>query len=108
DTHKALERLERAGGAMIAGDLDVDVTTATGKLVRDILAAIAAFELEIARENWLVARQIAAAAGRFPGPLPMGYTRTADKRVELDELIAPAIVQLYHGRAQGLTWGELA
>lgn len=109
DTHRALERLEkRPGCGLIAGDLDVDVTTATGKLVRDILAAIAAFELEVARENWLVARQAAAENGKFPGRLPLGYRRNSEKRVELDPVIAPAIVELFHGRAEGRPFVELA
>lgn len=108
DTHKALERLERAGAGLACADVDVDVTTAHGKLVRDMLAAIAAFEFEIARENWLVAQQAATANGKFPGRLPLGYRRTTEKRVEVDPKIAPAIVNLFHGRAEGLPYTALA
>jgi DNA invertase Pin-like site-specific DNA recombinase len=109
DTHKALERLERRPGCgLLCGDLDIDTTTATGKLIRGILAVIAAFELELARENWAVARSTAAANGKFPGALPIGYRRTEDRRVEADPDLAPAVRELFLGRAAGMAYSALA
>ena len=106
--YRGLERLEAAGGALIAGDIDVDTTTAMGRMVLTIVGAVVQMELELARENWEVARKVAASSGKFPGSLPLGYRRTKEKRVELDPVIAPAVAELYRGRAEGLPFTALA
>src|SRR5262249_11541052 len=49
---RALERLEKAGGVLLAADLGLDTSTPTGKLMRNVIFALGEFELDIVRESW--------------------------------------------------------
>lgn len=105
---RALERLEQAGGTLVVGDLGMDTSTPAGKLMRNVLMALAEFELDRIRDNWLVARDRAVGRGvhisRVP---PIGYRKLPDSRLDPDPDVAPLIRDLFLRRAAGESWRNL-
>ena len=107
DAARALERIEQASGALIAVDLGMDTTTPGGRLMRNVLMALAEFELERARENSAIAGSRAAARGiHICNVAPTGY-RKVDKRLEPDPVEAPIVREVFRRRAAGASWVTL-
>jgi DNA invertase Pin-like site-specific DNA recombinase len=106
---RALERLETAGGTLVAVDLGMDTSTPAGRLMRNVLTALAEFELDRIRESWGQARDRAIARGvhisRVP---PVGYQRGDDGRLEPDPVAAPIVREVFRRRAAGESWTDLA
>jgi DNA invertase Pin-like site-specific DNA recombinase len=105
---KALERLEEAGGSLVSVDLGIDTSTAAGRLMRNVLTALAEFELDRIRDNWAEARDRAIARGihicKVP---PVGYRKADDGRLEPDPTAAPIVREVFIRRAAGASWTEL-
>ncbi len=100
---------EAAGARLIACDMDIDTTTATGHLIRGVLTELAQFELERTSETWLEAK--AAAVGRGAPTLPTVLRSVsgfgAGHRLEPDPVEAPIVVELFELRAGGASWTAL-
>lgn len=105
---RALERLEACEGTLLVGDLGMDTSTPAGKLMRNVLMALAEFELDRIRENWATADRMAVRRGvhvsRVP---PLGYRRRPDGLLEPDPATAPVVRELFLRRARGESWREL-
>lgn len=112
--HRGIELIEDAGGQLVAGDLNVDTSTPQGRLMRNMLAAFAAFELEVATEHWVESKTRAVARGvkigGRAGAAPVGYVwkENGERRLEPDPKTAHLIPQLFKRRAGGASWTELA
>lgn len=107
-TLRAIERIEAAGGRLIACDLDVDTSTPAGRLTRNVLASIAEFESELIRENWTTARAAAIERGvKISHTANLGYRFGAAHRLEVDPAGAAIVLELYEARRDGASWGEL-
>jgi DNA invertase Pin-like site-specific DNA recombinase len=78
DLLKTVEELNKAGVHVRLLSLDLDTSTATGKLLLTMLAGIAAFEREIMLERQRAGIAAAKAAGRYKGRVPTAL-RQADK-----------------------------
>lgn len=105
---RALERLEAAGGTLVVGDLGMDTSTAAGKLMRNVLMALAEFELDRIRDNWGVARDRAIGRGvHISRVAPVGYKKRDDSRLEPDPVAAPLVRELFLRRASGESWRNL-
>lgn len=107
---KGLERLEAAGGVLVAVDLGMDTSTPAGRLMRNVLMALAEFELDRISENWRTAKERAIERGvhisRVP---PVGYIRDpTTKRFLPDPVAAPVITELFRRRAAGESWQQLS
>ena len=108
DTHRALERIESAGGRLIACDLDVDVSTPAGRMMRNILATLAEFELDVAREGWETAKASAVERGvKIASRAPFGYRFDEAHRLEPVAGERELVVELFERRADGASYGEL-
>lgn len=108
DTHRALERIERGGGRLVACDLDVDVSTPAGRMMRNILATLAEFELDVAREQWETAKARAVDRGvKIARLAPFGYRFDAGHRLEPVAGERELVVELFARRAGGASWTEL-
>jgi DNA invertase Pin-like site-specific DNA recombinase len=104
DTHRALERLEAAGGRLVACDIDVDVSTPQGRLIRNTFATLAQFELELAREQWQAAKANAVGRGvKISARAPFGYRFTGEHRLEPSD-DRETLVELFRRRAAGTSW----
>ena len=108
DTHRALERIELAGGRLVACDLDVDVSTPAGRMMRNILATLAEFELDVAREQWQTAKASAVDRGvKISNRAPFGYRFDSGHRLEPVAGERELVVELFERRADGASWGDL-
>lgn len=105
---RALERLEAADGTLLVGDLGMDTSTPAGKLMRNVLMALAEFELDRIRDNWLVARDRAIGRGvHISRVAPVGYRKLPDSRLEPDPDVAPVVRAIFLRRAAGESWRSL-
>lgn len=107
DFFHVVRRLEQAGGELLVGDLGLDTSTAAGRLVRNLLAVLAQWELEQARERWDVARARAIGRGASVSSTPVGYDRTPEGRLAANA-DAQAIRDVFELRAAGASLGEAA
>jgi DNA invertase Pin-like site-specific DNA recombinase len=123
DLGKLLELAEKEQWNLIAVDLGLDAGTANGKLVWNILASVAEWELDVRRTSWNVSVAGAIEDGKHVGPLPIGYRRRdevepayhpvsgaliRDGRLVVDAEVAPVILAAFRKRASGGSWLEIA
>lgn len=105
---RALERLEQAGGVLVAVDLGMDTSTPAGKLMRNVLMALAEFELDRIRENWRDADRRAVNRGvHIASRVVPGYRRGEGGRLEIDEPAAEVIRDVFRARGRGETWANV-
>jgi DNA invertase Pin-like site-specific DNA recombinase len=108
DAARAVERLEAAKGSLVAIDLGMDTSTSGGRLMRNVLMALAEFELERVRESWAAAGSHAAERGVHVCKVaPVGYRKDADGRLEPDPDTAPVVRELFQRRGAGESWVSL-
>jgi DNA invertase Pin-like site-specific DNA recombinase len=114
-----VERLEKAGGVLVALDVGLDTSTPTGKLMRGMMGLLAEFELDRIRAGWAVAnaKAIEERGTYISHTPPPGYRRTVvDSRsdgtpvygpLEIDPVEGPVIRELFKRRAKGASIGTL-
>jgi site-specific DNA recombinase len=108
DAARALERLEAAGGVLLAADLGMDTSTPSGKLMRNVLVALAEFELERIRDSWKDATAKAIGRGVYiSGKVPVGYRRGEDGRLVVEPREAEGVRSIFLARAAGASWGSI-
>ena len=101
DGLRAIKRIEVAGGTFASVNDGIDPTTATGKLILQVLLSIAEWELERTRSNWDIAKERAVARGAYPSMAPLGYKRGEDGRLRIDPQKAGIVRQIFERRARG-------
>lgn len=85
-----IREIEGRGARLVLIDQSLDTSTPFGRVVLNILATLAEYELEQTRERSMTGRTFAAKAGIWPqGSVPFGYRRNAEKRLELNPETAP-------------------
>jgi site-specific DNA recombinase len=118
DALKLVERIQEAGGVVVAVDLNLDPTTPTGELMMTLLLALARMERRRLSESWKVAKARAMDRGAKIGPTPYGYRRTDNGELEPDPVQAPHVREAFRlaragvqaatdylaGHAPGRTW----
>ena len=103
-----IDRVQRAGGAFVSVQDGFDLTTDTGRLVMQIMLALAEHELNRVRANWDDARRRAIRRGLHMATIvPFGYRRRDDRRLEPDPDTAPLVVGLFERRAAGESWASI-
>jgi site-specific DNA recombinase len=104
-----IERAKEEQWTLVAIDFGLDVQTSGGRLVADILGAVAQWERQRASEGWETAQARAIAAGiHVASRVPTGYRKRDDRRLEPDPRAAKVIRELFRRRAAGAGWTELA
>jgi len=96
------ERIEAAGGEVVAVAESIDTSTPTGRLTRTVLAAIAEHELDLHRERFEELRRRATAQGIWQRrQTPLGYRRDPVTRKLVPSADAPRIPRAFRQRAAG-------
>lgn len=108
DALKALERIEKAGGALYSASGDVGDDTPSGRFTRNVFLSLAEMERERARDNFRSA-QVSAIGRGIHMQIPTGYRRDPKTRkLEIDPKMAPVVKAIFEMRARGATWGDCA
>lgn len=107
---KTLARIEAAGGVLVAIDLGMDTSTSAGKLMRNVLMALAEFDLDRIRESWDDAQTRAVRRGvHISARVPFGYRKGDDGRLTPDPETAPIVLDVFRMRGDdGRSWREIA
>lgn len=101
DFEVAMDRAETVGGRIESATEPIDVTTASGKFARGMLAEVAAFESARIGEDWRATHQRRRTAGQpAQGGDRYGYTRKGD-RYEIDEEQAEVLRWAYERYIDG-------
>jgi DNA invertase Pin-like site-specific DNA recombinase len=93
-----LQQVEAKGAGLIIlslGSETVDTTTATGKLILNMMVSVAQFEREIMKERQVEDIKSAQAKGRYKGRVPTAM-RQADKVKALVEAGAARLQVMEH------------
>ena len=105
------DRIQRAGGRLVAEDFDS--AAPMGKAMLGLLLGWAEEELDARRAGWRTAQRRAAERGVFPSRTPLGYLRIEEEGEEKGRLIpdpdtAPLVTELFKARAAGASLGSCA
>lgn len=102
-----IERIEDAGGQVVAVAENVDPTTPEGRMARNVFLSLAAMERERHASHLADAKERAVRLGIWPMPkVPPGYTKGEDRRLHPNE-DAPKIRKAFQERAAGASWREV-
>jgi site-specific DNA recombinase len=95
----ALKKLERHGCELISVADNIDSSTPTGRLMRDLILRLAEWELERITEGWSNAQAGALARGAFIGKAPLGLRKMDGGRLEIDPC-GPDMTEAYRRAAR--------
>ena len=114
-----IEQINKRGALFASVSDGFDITTSTGRMVMNILLAIAQAERERLSESWLTAKTEAVGRGiHISANVPFGYIRgqgpinaktgkPAPAPLTVDPEAAAIVRDLYRRRAAGEPWGKL-
>lgn len=95
DTAKYLQELSSYGVGLLGVKDGIDTSTVTGKMIANIMGAVAEVELENIHEQSLAGRIQKAKSGEFNGAQPpFGYA-TEDKKLVVDEEEAEVVRRIF-------------
>lgn len=106
--HEAVKGIREAGGRFVAVDDGIDTNTEGSQFHLGMLALVAEWERDRRRASFAASITSAIERGVHVGPTPVGYVRTSDRRLSPDPKVAPAVVRVFRGRAEGTSWRNLA
>lgn len=103
--YEAIQRIDKAGGRFVSVADNFDLSTSQGRLMFNIMASFAQFELDRTRDNWLIARQRAVDRGiHIASRCPTGYIRGEDGVLKPHPTDAKVIREAFELKASGGSW----
>lgn len=109
DALRTIERIEGAGGQVIAVAENFDPTTPEGRMVRNIHLSIGEAQRERYAEHLSGSKRQAVERGIWPmAVVPRGYAKGNDRRLVPDPRSAAAVRRAFEVRAGGGSWREVA
>lgn len=104
-----IDKLEKAGGWIVAADGTIDTTDRIRKMATTMGFAMAEHELDRFREQSAITHQRAIVErGRHMGPTPFGYTRGDNNRLTPHPEHAEWLRHIFRSRADGVGWSQIA
>jgi site-specific DNA recombinase len=102
-----IERIEQAGGQVVAVAENVDPTTPEGRMARNMFLSLAAMQRERNADSIADAKRRAVRLGIWPmSRVPFGYRKGEDRRLVPDN--PEPVVEMFRRRAGGQSWRELS
>ena len=102
-----IEDAETHGFNVVALDLGLDLHSANGELVANVLGSVAQWERKRRADDWEAARRNAVGRGVPNGRAPRGYVKRPDGRLEIDETEASKVRQAFRERATGVPFAQI-
>jgi DNA invertase Pin-like site-specific DNA recombinase len=106
--HEAVKAIREAGGRFVAVEDGIDTNTEGAQFHLGMLALVAEWERDRRRASFAAGVSNAIERGVHVGPTPMGYVRNGDGRLKPDPVVAPEVLRIFRGRAEGKSWRALA
>jgi site-specific DNA recombinase len=103
-----LREIEDAGGRVYAPEAPEDVSSPEGELQLGMFLLIAQYQRKRARAGFARAKERAILNGIPVGPVPVGYRRREDRRLEVDPETAPVVRELFERWVTGEGRNRLA
>ena len=108
DALRTIERIEAAGGQVIAVAENFDAATPEGRLGRNVMLSMAQMQLDRSKLQFRASKQQAVERGIWPiSRVPYGYRKGKDRRLKPDKRQAKRVVRAYEARAAGASWNEI-
>ena len=102
-----IERIEEAGGQVVAVAENVDPTTPEGRMARNVFLSMAAMERERHATQLAAAKERAVRLGIWPtSRVPFGYSKGEDRRLHPNR-DARRVRRGFEARAAGASWKEV-
>jgi DNA invertase Pin-like site-specific DNA recombinase len=102
-----IERIESAGGQVVAVAENVDPTTPEGRMARNMFLSLAAMQRERNAESIAQAKERAVRLGIWPtNTVPFGYVKGPDRRLVPGD--TEPLVEMFRIRASGGSWRQVA
>ena len=102
-----IERIEAAGGQVVAVAENVDPTTPEGRMARNVFLSMAAMERERHATQLAAAKERAVRLGIWPtSRVPFGYSKGEDRRLHPNR-DARRVRRGFEARAAGASWKEV-
>jgi DNA invertase Pin-like site-specific DNA recombinase len=95
DAMGLVQRIHEDGGAVVAVDLGMDPSTATGEMMWTFLLALARYQWRMLAESWEDSKGRALDRGAKIGPTPFGYRRREDGTLEPHPERAAYVAEAY-------------
>jgi len=102
-----LEDAKAHGYNVVALDLGLDLRSANGELVANVLGSVAQWERKRRGDDWDAARRNAVARGIPNGRAPLGYRKRPDGRLEVDGPKAAIVKDAFRQRAAGVPFAAI-
>jgi site-specific DNA recombinase len=104
---EVIERIEQAGGQVVAVAENVDPTTPEGRMARNMFLSLAAMQRERHADTLADAKRRAVRLGIWPmSRVPFGYRKGPDRKLVPDN--PEVVVEMFRRRAAGGSWREVA
>lgn len=114
DALRTIERIEAAGGRVIAVAENFDEATPEGRLARTVFLGFAQMQLDRLSESFERSKLRALEHGIYGGPVvPFGYKCKRRKeggtgKLEINRAEAKQVKKAFEARAKGASWREVA
>jgi DNA invertase Pin-like site-specific DNA recombinase len=103
-----IRKLEDVGAEFVSVAEGIDSSTPAGKMMQRLMLILAEFELDRIRETWKEAQRQAVERGiHISSATPAGYTRNADRVLEVNRREAKPIQRAFEMAASGSYWREI-
>jgi DNA invertase Pin-like site-specific DNA recombinase len=103
-----VKAVTKAGGVVLTPDIPDAIDSPTGEFTFGMLLQVAKLYRSQAGARFASAKERAILAGIPVGPVPVGYRQRADRRLEPDPTMAPAVREVFERRANGEGYTPLA
>lgn len=104
-----LKLIEDVGGQLLSTSEQIDPSTPSGRMTRNILFSVAQGEREQRAEGIDKSKADAIARGVWTAPrVPIGYVKNAERELEVDPAAALVVTEVFRRRGAGASWRELA
>jgi len=104
---KLLDDANEHGYNVVALDLNIDLRSASGELVANLLGSVAQWERKRRADDWEATRRNAVERGIPNGRAPYGYRKRPDGRLEVDEAKARNVRKAFRQRGEGVPFAAI-
>lgn len=103
-----VKHVTKAGGVVLTPDIPEAIDSPTGEFTFGMLLQVAKLYRSQAGARFVSAKERAIRAGIPVSKVPVGYRKRADRKLEVDPVLAPAVREVFERRANGAGYTELA